>query len=285
MSKHIKFLLGVALFTAGLSGYASAGVAPAAAALLLHGQSANGAMSYPTQAPCPDQDLIAAAHPGAAKPHKIATRPHPKPKPKLQPVAVVHAASEAAPVSVKKVVNVVHVKRKPKPKPSFAPLALAANKNRMSPIPVAASQSLLSRSSAPPSLCETIHRGEPEGPVLVSNTTPPTATPSAPELPLLSSGPTAPGSEASLSPNAFSEPFNSGPVGLGGGGGPPGAIGSGAQNPPESGGTAPPTETAPVSPIPEPSDWALMMFGLGAIGYGLRVQRRADRKSQTSLAA
>jgi hypothetical protein len=279
MSKHIKTLMGAVVVAAGLSGHAYAGVAPTAASLLLHGQTLNNAISYSTKVPCPDPSATSAAHPGLAKPHKILAHPHPKPKPKIQPAVAVHDASQA-PTPIKKV---VHVKRKPKPKPSFAPLVLAANQAHMSPIPVASGQSLMSRPVDPPSLCETVHRGDAIAPTPVSNPEPAVTAPDAPFLNPEAAGPPTPGSEASADQTPLSEPFASNPFGggpggggPGGGGGPPGAIGSQALTPPGSGENPPPGGTTPVSPIPEPSDWALMMLGLGAIGSGLRARRRAS---------
>ncbi len=185
MSKHIKTLLGAVVLAAGLSGYAYADVTPTAASLLLHGQTLNNAMSYSTKVPCPDPSVTSAAHPGAAKPHKIVAHPHPKPKPKLQPAVAVHDASEA-PKPIKKV---VHVKRKPKPKPSFAPLVLAANKAHMSPIPAAAGQSLISRPADPAILCETVHRGDIPPALPVSNPEPTIAAPETPFVSTEAAGP------------------------------------------------------------------------------------------------
>jgi hypothetical protein len=278
MSKHIRTLMGALVIAAGLSGYAHAGVAPTAASLLLHGQTLNNAMSYSTKVPCPDQNVASAAHPGVAKPHKIVA--HPKPKPKIEPAVAVHDASAAKPIK-----KVVHVKRKPKPKPSFAPLVLAANKAHMSPLPVASGQSLISRPADAPSLCETVHRGDIPAPTLVSNPEPAVTAPDTPFASPQAAGPSAPSSEASNGQNPFSAPFAPGSFaggGPSGAGGPPGAIGSQALTPPGEGGTTPPTGTVPISPIPEPSDWALMMLGLGAIGAGLRARRRglrADRQT------
>jgi hypothetical protein len=277
MSKHIKTLLGAVLVTAGLSGYAHAGVAPTAATLLLQGQSLNNAMSYSTKVPCPDQNVASAAHPGAAKPHKILARPHPKPKPKIQPAVAIDDASD----TVMPIKKVVHIKRKPHPKPNFVPLVLAANQAHMSPIPAASGRSLIGRPADPPSLCETVHRGDPIAPLPVSNPGPAVAAPEAPFMSTAAAGPPTPSSEASTGQTPSGEsgpgPFAGGPGG--GGGGPPGAIGNQAFTPPGDGGTTPPPAgTTPVSPIPEPSDWALMTLGLGAIGAGLRARRRTERQ-------
>lgn len=119
----------------------------------------------------------------------------------------------------------------------------------------------------PPSLCETVHRGVGEpAPTLVSFPPGAAKAPSA-------EGPGNPVTEAAIPWAGLSEPSTGGS----GGGSPPGAIGSEILGPvpaPGNGEPAPPVGILPISPIPEPSDWGLMLIGLGAVGHGLRSRRR-----------
>ena len=62
----------------------------------------------------------------------------------------------------------------------------------------------------------------------------------------------------------------------GGTGGPPGGPGGGGP-PPGGPDNPPPPPPPPPGAVPEPSTWALMMLGIGAIGTSLRKRRRDER--------
>ncbi|WP_246450666.1 PEPxxWA-CTERM sorting domain-containing protein [Sphingomonas rhizophila] len=77
---------------------------------------------------------------------------------------------------------------------------------------------------------------------------------------------------ASFAPGSISPPVTFGGGGGSGGGGGGGCCGSGG-----GGGGNTPTDnpgTPPVPAVPEPSTWAMLLIGFGAIGSALRRQRR-----------
>jgi hypothetical protein len=77
--------------------------------------------------------------------------------------------------------------------------------------------------------------------------------------------------------------------GAGGGGlifAPPGGGGGGGSigNPPPDAPTGTPPATSPVSPVPEPGTWLMMLLGFGFIGFSMR-RHRESRRPQTSPAS
>lgn len=182
-------------------------------------------------------------------------------QPKPHPIAAAHAVR--AVVDQPQPLHVVHVKRRPRPQATIAPVAAQA---RFSPAPVASGPTLLSGPPHPPSLCETVHRGVGEpAPGLVS------FPPGAAEAPS-AEGPGNSVTEAAIPSISLPEPWTGGSVE----GSPPGAIGSEILSPPPTPGNGEPTVgILPISPIPERSEWGLMLVGIGAVGYGLRSRRRS----------
>lgn len=106
-------------------------------------------------------------------------------------------------------------------------------------------------------------------------------------------GPLALGPSAASAPGGGSEPGASGDGTSGGnaggssfspGGGGGGSIAGAAVAPPEEpGGPNEPSEP-PASPIPEPGQWALMLFGFFAIGAAMRVRSTGSQRSLATKA-